>query len=132
MREILLDTSGYSAFMRGHPGVGDALREADLVALNPVVLGELWTGFRLGSRLEKNRAELRTFLASPRVDVVDIDAETSARYAAIVDTLRRAGTPIPTNDLWIAASAMQYGLRVVTTDEHFRRVPQVLVEYFAP
>ncbi|HEX7901424.1 MAG TPA: type II toxin-antitoxin system VapC family toxin [Planctomycetota bacterium] len=132
MKEILLDTSGYSAFLRGHAGVGDAVRHADLIAVNPIVLGELWAGFRRGNRLEKNRAELKTFLASPRVDVIDLDAETSIRYAAIVETLAKAGTPIPTNDLWIAASAMQYGLSVVTTDDHFRRVPQVLVDYFAP
>ena len=132
MKEILLDTSGYSAFLRGHAGVGEAVRQADLVALNPVVLGELWAGFRRGNRLEKNRSELKAFLSSPRVDVVDIDVETSVRYAAIVESLHRAGTPIPTNDLWIAASAMQHGLAVVTTDDHFRRVSQVLVEYFAP
>lgn len=132
MKEILLDTSGYSAFLRGHAGVGEAVRQADLIAVSPVVLGELWAGFRRGNRLEKNRAELKTFLASPRVDVIDIDAETSVRYAAILDALARAGTPIPTNDLWIAASAMRYGLAVVTTDGHFRRVPQVLVDYFDP
>ena len=132
MKEVLLDTSGYSAFLRGHAGVGDAVRQADLIAVNPIVLGELWAGFRRGNRLEKNQAELRKFLSSPRVDVIDLDAETSVRYAAIVETLAKAGTPISTNDLWIAASAMQYGLSVVTTDAHFRRVPQVLVDYFAP
>ncbi len=68
---------------------------------------------------------------SPRVSVLVLDEETSDRYATILPSLRRAGRPIPTNDLWIAASAMQHGLSVVTTHEHFERVPQILVERFA-
>lgn len=130
--EVLLDTSGYSAFLRGHEGVGEAVRRADLLCVNPVIMGELIDGFENGGRKEKNYAELRKFLSSPRVDVVDIDVETSTRYATILGALRKAGTPIPTNDLWIAASAMQHGLRVVTTDAHFLRVPQILVDRFEP
>ena len=130
--EVLLDTSGYSAFCRGHAGVGDAVHRADLVCVNPVIMGELIDGFENGGRREKNFRELRTFLSSPRVDVVDIDVETSRRYAAILGGLRKAGTAIPTNDLWIAASAMQHGLRVVTTDSHFLRVQQIMVDHFRP
>jgi len=132
LTEILLDTSGYSAFLRGHPGVGEAVRGADLLCVNPVVLGELIDGFSRGDRAGKNFAELKTFLASPRVDVVDIDVETARRYSKILGSLRKSGTPIPTNDLWIAASAMQYGLRVVTTDAHFLRVTEILVDHFPP
>ncbi len=132
LNEVLLDTSGYSAFLRGHDGVGEAVRGADLLCVNPVIVGELIEGFERSARREKNFGELRTFLASPRVDVVDIDVETARRYAVIVGALRKAGTPIPTNDLWIAASAMQHGLRVVTTDAHFLRVPQILVDHFKP
>ncbi len=132
LNEVLLDTSGYSAFLRGHDGVGEAVRGADLLCVNPVIVGELIEGFEQSARREKNFGELRTFLASPRVDVVDIDVETARRYAVIVGALRKAGTPIPTNDLWIAASAMQHGLRVVTTDAHFLRVPQILVDHFKP
>jgi predicted nucleic acid-binding protein len=60
---------------------------------------------------------------------VPIDEETSDRYAVIRNSLRKAGTPIPTNDIWIAATAMQYGLTVATTDPHFQKVTQILVEY---
>ena len=130
--EVLLDTSGYGAFFRGHPGVGDAVRRADLVCVNPVIMGELMDGFENGNRKEKNCRELRIFLSSARVDLIDIDVETSRRYATILGGLRKAGTPIPTNDLWIAASAMQHGLRVVTTDAHFLRIPQILVDHFVP
>ena len=68
---------------------------------------------------------------SPRVSLVDVGEETAERYAVILNSLWQAGTPIPTNDIWIAASAMEYGLRVVTTDEHYDKVPQIMVEYCA-
>ena len=124
---VLLDTSGYSAFMRGHAGVAELLRTASLIALNAIVLGELLSGFAAGAREERNRQELRQFLASPRVRVLDIAAETAERFAIVHQALRRAGTPIPTHDIWIAASAMEHGLRVLTTDAHFGAVPLLLV-----
>ncbi len=130
MRELLVDTSAYSAFLQGRKDVADAIREADLLCVNPVVLGELQAGFLKGRHRRKNEEELKKFLTSPRVDIVDIDLSTSERYAAIVDALNRAGTPIPTNDVWIAASAMQHGLRVLTLDKHFLRVPQILVDHY--
>jgi predicted nucleic acid-binding protein len=129
MTRLMLDTSAYSAFMRGHPEVKLALQRAEGIYLNPVILGELLAGFIRGKRRRKNESELRTFLASPRVDVLHMDEDTADRYAVILDWLWRAGTPIPTNDLWIAASAMQHGLRIVTTDAHYQKVPQLIVNY---
>jgi tRNA(fMet)-specific endonuclease VapC len=121
---LLLDTSAYSCFMRGHQEVQEALQSADSIAVNPIVLGELHAGFHQGRHADKNRDLLKQFLASPRVYVVAIDHETAERYAVILN-----GWPIPTNDLWIAATAMQYGLTVLTTDAHFKHVAQVLVRY---
>jgi predicted nucleic acid-binding protein len=132
MSDILLDTSAYAAFHAGHPGVGEAVRRAARVFVNAVVLGELRAGFRRGTHRARNEAYLRTFLSAPRVGILAVDDETAERYAAILDALRKAGTPIPTNDLWIAASAMQCGLVVVTTDAHFRGIPQILVQHFNP
>lgn len=126
----LLDTSAYSAFLRGHEELKLALQRADRIVLTPIVLGELGAGFRAGARRQKNEAELRRFLSSPRVDVVAVDPDTAERYAVILHGLRAAGTPIPTNDIWIAASAMQHGLRVLTTDVHYTRIPQIIVERF--
>ena len=126
----LLDTSAYSAYLRGHDELRSRLQQLDRIVVTPIVLGELNAGFRAGSKRKKNEAELRRFLASPRVEVVPVDAETAERYGAIVHALRTAGTPIPTNDLWISASAMQHGLRVLTTDAHYNRVAQILVEFF--
>jgi len=129
---VLLDTCAYSAFKRGHAEVTRILQESETVALSAVVLGELLAGFRRGQHRRKNETELRAFLDSPRVMVLGLLEETAARYAAILDSLRRAGTPIPTNDLWIAASAWEHGLRLVTTDRHFEQVPQVALDLLAP
>ena len=126
---MMMDTSAYGAFLRGTPGVKEAVQQADEIVFNPVVLGELKAGFLMGRNEKRNRAILRDFLSSPRVTLVEIDEETSERYAVIVQSLRMKGTPIPTNDLWIAASAMQHGLKVLTTDKHYLKVPQIITEY---
>ena len=128
--QIMMDTSAYGAFLRGSPGVKEAVQQADEIVFNPVVLGELKAGFLMGKNEKRNRAILEDFLSSPRVTLVEIDEETSERYALIVQSLRVKGTPIPTNDLWIAASAMQHGLKVLTTDKHYLKVPQIIAEYF--
>jgi len=127
---VLLDTSAYSAFMRGHTQCKRAIQEADEIVLTPIALGELRAGFMKGKWKEKNNQELRTFLSSTRVNVVNLDESTSDRYAVILNSLWKTGTPIPTNDIWLAASAMQHGLRVLTTDIHYQKVDQVIVDYF--
>lgn len=129
MIRVMLDTSAYSAFMRGHPEIKLALQRADEIYLNAIVLGELLAGFIRGKHRRKNERELRTFLSSPRVSLVEMDEDTAQRYAGILDSLWRPGTPIPTNDIWIAASAMQYGLHILTTDAHYQKVTQVIVAY---
>lgn len=132
MSRVLLDTSAYGAFFRGHPGVLAEVQEASEIHLSPIVLGELRSGFLKGARRDENERELREFLASPRCSVPTIDDETSHRYAAIHDYLRRQGTPVSPNDLWIAASAAQHGLTVVTLNGDFDVIPQVLVRKFQP
>ncbi len=132
MSRALLDTSGYSAFMRGDPTVKEMLQTVDAIYLDAVVLGELRAGFQRGRMRQKNDARLRQFLASSRVSALAVDEETAERYAVILNALWNAGTPIPTNDIWIAASAMQYGLVVITTDAHFLKIPQILVWHSSP
>ena len=122
----MLDTSGYSALLRGNKRVLELLQEADRIFISPVILGELLSGFMAGSNERKNRAMLDDFLASPRVSLVGLDDETAERYAVIVTHLRSKGTPIPTNDLWIAASAMQHGFKVITSDNHFLKAPHII------
>ena len=127
---LLLDTSAYSAFMRGHAEIRAAVQSNEEIFLNSVILGELIAGFIKGGRRRKNENELRRFLASPRVGILDVTEETAERYAVILNSLWRTGTPIPTNDIWIAASAMEHGLRLVTTDDHYQKVLQVMTDYF--
>ena len=122
MRPILLDTSAYTGFMLGLPEVVEVLAYAQQLYLNSTVLGELLGGFAAGTRESKNRAELARFLDSPRVDVLSVTAQTADSYALIYAGLRRKGQPIPTNDLWIAASALEHGAAVLTRDAHFSQI----------
>jgi predicted nucleic acid-binding protein len=117
--------------MRGHEEIRVAVRTNEELFLNSIIIGELAAGFIKGNRRKKNEDELRRFLASPRVGLLDVTEDTAERYAVILNTLWQAGTPIPTNDIWIAASAMEYGLRVLTTDDHYQKIPQIMVDYFA-
>lgn len=132
MTRILVDTSAYSAFFRGDALAKEEISTCDEIYLNPVVIGELLSGFSRGRRHQRNKKELEDFLATPRVTVLQIDEETSIRYAAILAELWKAGTPIPTNDIWIAANAMQHGLEVLTGDAHFSKVTQIVVRALKP
>lgn len=123
---ILLDTSAYSAFKRGHGEVIELIRSAGRILLPAAVVGELLAGFEFGGRRERNRAELDEFLAASRVAITPITRSTAERYAVIYRYLREKGTPVPTNDLWIAATAMEHRAVVLTTDGHFSLMPQVI------
>ncbi len=125
MSRYCLDTSAYSHFKRGDPTVVDLLDNALWVGVPAVVLGELWIGFLLGNRLQQNDRELRDFLANPVVESLDVDPEVARIYGEIVVDLRKAGTPLPTNDIWIAATAVRAGATVLTYDAHFKQIARV-------
>ena len=124
---LLIDTSAYAAFKRGHAEAIAALRQARSILIPAIVLGELLAGFNVGGKSEKNRSELSEFQFSSRVSLVKITRETAERYAHIYAYLRGIGRPIPTNDLWIAASAMEHGAELLTLDTHFLNVPQIMI-----
>jgi tRNA(fMet)-specific endonuclease VapC len=128
---ILLDTSGYSAFKRGHDEVLLLVRAATTILVPAVVVGELLAGFEGGSRRDANRSDLQAFFNSPRVRAVPISRATAERYAVIYHYLRANGTPVPTNDLWIAAAAMEHGAAIVTLDAHFSLMPQVITAHLS-
>lgn len=132
MKEILLDTSAYSEFKRGNSAVLEHVQTAHKIWLSTIAHGELLAGFAAGSREKINRSELDQFLSSARVATVGVDSATAERYAIIYAFLRREGKPIPTNDLWIAATAMQLGVPVVTADRHFQLVPQIISYLVGP
>ena len=125
MSAYCLDTSAYSNFRRGNEEVATLLDQAELVGVPTVALGELRTGFLLGGRRQRNETELDAFLDNPVVQVLPVDSETSRHYAGIVAELRKAGTPLPTNDIWIAATAARNGTTVLTCDDHFERIARV-------
>jgi tRNA(fMet)-specific endonuclease VapC len=120
-----LDTSAYSHFQRGDRSAVELIDRADWIGVPSVVLGELWIGFLLGARVEQNQAELREFLADPVVEELAVDREVGRLYAEIAVSLRRAGKPLPTNDVWVAACAARAGATVLTYDPHFAEIRRV-------
>lgn len=123
MSALIIDTNVYSGFLRAEGRAVQTLRAAQEIHLPLVVLAELLAGFAAGTRAPKNRAELARFMASPRVHLLKPDAKTAEHYADLFAALRGQGTPIPTNDLWIAALARQHRLPLFSFDEHFAVVP---------
>ena len=122
MRPVLIDTNAYGAFMLGAADVVEVLAHAHKLYLSSTVLGELLAGFAAGTREPKNRAELARFLDSVRVEVLAVTALTADHYALVYAGLRRKGQPIPSNDLWIAASALEHGAALLTRDAHFSQI----------
>ena len=125
---VTLDTSAYSQMRRGNQAILDVVRRAETIALSAIVLGELHGGFRAGNRCAENIAQLAQFLSKPSVRVLNITEETALRYAEIDVYLRKRGRPIPRNDVWIAAVALEHGLQLVTLDAHFREIPLLLIQ----
>lgn len=118
---MILDTNALSAFADGEVAIGDVLRTQRRAAIPVVVLGE----FRYGIAGSRHRAEYEAWLDAtlPAFDVLVVDDGTARAYAELRVELKRAGQPIPANDAWIAALALQHGLPVLTRDEHFDAVP---------
>ena len=122
MNKVLIDTNIYSLAMKGDSDVVQMLRRIDIIGFSTVSVGELYSGFKGGIREKENRVELYKFLDSPRVVIHSIDVNTADFYASILNNLKVAGTPVPTNDIWIAAIAFQQGYKVFTKDKHFNLI----------
>lgn len=125
--KVCLDTNAYSRMMLGHVSLTKLLESVDEIFVPATVLGELHAGFECGTRRQANREMLAAFLGQPGVTPLAVDEAVAERYGALVGQMSRAGTPIPTNDVWIAAAAMECGARLVTYDAHFVAVPGLLV-----
>jgi tRNA(fMet)-specific endonuclease VapC len=123
MRTLLLDTNAYAKYLRGDPRVLDALAGAGLVYMSVFVLGELSAGFRCGSMEKANRQTLEAFLGKPVVQVLEATRETADYFGLIKSSLKKAGQPLPLNDVWIAAHALETGSVLATYDAHFAAVP---------
>ena len=127
MKRILIDTNIYSHAMRGDHDITETLKKVETIGISVISIGELYSAFKAGSRKLENHTELEFFLDSPRVVLYPVDIITADYYAEILSGLKKAGTPIPTNDIWIAAAAFQHGLKLFTKDAHFSSVKGLVI-----
>lgn len=127
MKKILLDTNAYTRFLAGEHTIIDEIATADVIFLSVIVLGELFAGFKYGSKEKENRKNLEIFLVKPLTELINVSKETAEIYAQIYTFLKKAGTPIPTNDVWIAAHTIETGAKLITYDGHFSKIPGIRV-----
>jgi tRNA(fMet)-specific endonuclease VapC len=128
--KILLDTSAYVAFKNNHTEIVERILGAERILFSPVVLGELLFGFRNGKKYKENQQDLQLFLENEAVEFLSIKQTTSDRYARIALHLKQQGTPIPTNDIWIAAQVFEHGAELITQDRHFEKIPSLVCTIF--
>ncbi len=122
MNRVLIDTNIYSEALRGNDHVIPKLQSCEIIAISPIVIGELLSGFKGGNKYQKNLDELNKFLDSPRVRIIPVTFTTADFYSEIFTKLKKAATPIPTNDIWIAACALENGLKIFTLDKHYQAI----------
>jgi predicted nucleic acid-binding protein len=120
-----LDTSAYSRLNQGDSRITELVDGADWIGVPSVAVGELLVGFFAGSRSARNEAQLDEFLADPTVEELPIDREVARIYAEILVALKAAGTPLPTNDVWIAAASARAGVPLLTFDDHFQAIGRI-------
>ena len=123
---VALDTNRYVDLCKGAGETLALLEEAETVMLPFVVLGELRAGFAFGRRQVENERVLRRFLLKDGVRVLFADDQTTHHYASVFRQLRRQGTAIPTNDMWLAALVLQHNLALHARDSHFDHLPQLV------
>ena len=127
MKSILIDTNIYTRALRGEQETISVLQQVQEIGICSISIGELLSGFKAGTREKKNREELAEFLDAPRVKIFGIDEDTAEFYATILDELRKKGKPVPTNDIWIASVAFQYGFPLFTKDRHFEQISGLIL-----
>lgn len=122
LNAILIDTNAYAALLHGDRRVLDALAGAERIYLSVFVLGELHAGFHRGSKRRENLDRLAHFLQQTGVRILNANADTAEILGQLKAGLKQAGTPIPLNDVWVAAHAIETGSVLVTYDAHFRHI----------
>ena len=122
MKKVLLDTSGYSGLLAGDEAILTAIAKADVVYMSIFVLRELHLGFKGGSQEQHNLKILDAFLAKPTCEVLNASEETVKIFGALKNSLKQAGTPLPINDVWIAAHTLESGSVLVSYDQHFEKM----------
>ena len=125
MKKIVVDTNAYAQLLTGNEMVLDTIVNAETVYMSIFVLGELFAGFSGGSKEKQNREILNRFLLKPTVKILNATTETAEVFGHIKSNLKTAGSPIPINDVWIAAHAIETGSVLVSFDSHFKNVPGI-------
>lgn len=123
---MLIDTNAYSELARGNGHVRLLVENAAEIIMPAIVLGELHAGFALGSQTPENNRRLGEFLKLPGVRIFPVDHPIAERYGDLIAVLRKNGTPVPTNDIWIAATALESASRVLTFDSHYDLIPGIM------
>jgi len=123
---VALDTNRLTDLFQGDAELAEFLATCDEVWIPLIVLAEIKAGFYGGTQHHRNEVLLRKFMAKPTVEVLLPGRETAEQYARLFVQLKRAGTPVPDNDLWIAALALENDLTLITRDRHFDNIPQLL------
>jgi tRNA(fMet)-specific endonuclease VapC len=122
MKSILLDTNAYTRLLTGEEDVLDVIGTAETVYMSIFVLGELYAGFAGGTKERENKDTLNRFLFKSSVKILNATAETAEVFGVVKQDLKKAGTPLPINDVWIAAHALETGSTLVTYDGHFKKI----------
>lgn len=124
---ILFDTNFYGDIMRGKDFAKEVIQQSQKILISPIVMGELLSGFKNGQREKENTHQFHMFCELNDVEIVPLTNTTAEFFALIIHQLRKSGTPLPVNDIWIAASAMEHGAAVATSDGHFRRIHNLMI-----
>ncbi|MBI2103701.1 type II toxin-antitoxin system VapC family toxin [Candidatus Woesebacteria bacterium] len=119
---VLLDTNSYSRLTLGDRHIFNFLKRVETIYFSVIVLGELYSGFRQGSQKNRNITELEAFLRGNNIRLVKISEKSAEIYGKISYELRSFGTPIPTNDIWIAANSIETNSTLITYDKHFLEI----------
>jgi len=122
MKKIVLDTNAYTRLLIGEEDVLDIIGTADTIYMSIFVLGELYAGFAGGRKERENKETLNRFLLKPAAKILNATAETAEVFGKVKQNLKKAGTPLPINDVWIAAHAIETGSTIITYDSHFKNV----------
>jgi len=125
VKKIIIDTNAYTRFLTGDEDVLDVIAAAETTYLSIFVLGELYAGFAGGTKESKNKDVLRQFLLKPTVKILNATSETAEVFGFVKSNLRMAGTPVPINDVWIAAHGIETGSTIITYDTHFKKIAGV-------
>lgn len=128
MTSILIDTSFYIDILSGEKYAVNILQQTQRLLVCPIVIGEVLYGLKTSSKEKDRVAQFEKFLQSSCVDVVPIGMKTAQYFAAVHYELKKIGQPIPVNDIWIAACAMEHAVPLATNDKHFNKIPNLLIK----